>query len=88
MQTYKILTYASLLCGFIGLSLLFLEKIDIYIPKYFRFLGKSFITVGFCLLAFSILSRKTDTEKTKLSSFWILFGIFLLLFGIFFSIKK
>jgi hypothetical protein len=89
MQIYKTLVYGSMFFGFVGLTLLFMEKIDKTIPKYFDYLGKCFITIGFCLLSFSVLSsRFNKKEDEKLSYYWIFFGVCVLITSIFFSIKK
>lgn len=83
---YKFLIYSSLFLGFVGLFLLFLKKIDESMPKYLTFMGKCFITLGFYLLLFSILTKDFGNEKVDL--FWIFFGICSVLFTMFFYVKS
>ena len=85
MQTYKLLIYTSLLFGSIGILLLALQKIDSLIPKYVNFIGKFFITIGFYLLTFSIITKNSVIKDTDM--YWIFFGIGMLLFSTFFLYK-
>ncbi len=86
MQIYKIFIYSSLFLGFVGLFLLFLKKIDESMPKYLTFMGKCFITLGFYLLLFSLLTKDVFNENEDL--FWIFFGICSILFTMFFYVKS
>lgn len=86
METYTMLIYTSLFCGFIGLTLLFLKKTDSTTPKYFDYFGKCFITIGFCLLAISVLGNRFKKDNEKLNNWLILLSISIILISIFLSI--
>ena len=82
MNIYK-LVYGSLLCGFIGLLLICLDSVK-SVPKYVSYMGKCFITIGFFMMAFSIIgNRFPDGIDSKISYWWIFLGIFILLINIF-----
>jgi len=82
----QFLIYTSLFLGFVGLFLLFLKKMDESMPKYLTFMGKCFITLGFYVLLFSLLTKDVGNENVDL--FWIFFGIFSVLFTMFFCVKS
>jgi len=82
----QFLIYTSLFLGFVGLFLLFLKKMDESMPKYLTFMGKCFITLGFYVLLFSLLTKDVGNENVDL--FWIFFGICSVLFTMFFCVKS